>query len=85
MNAALNVGSSINQLARAIHKVGHKRTVLVEGDMRWGKTSLLKMLAEMLPTHVPLHMVMTTLDIGDLFVPNFKSIEGIGVVSFAPN
>lgn len=85
MNAALNVGSSINQLARAIHKVGHKRTVLVEGDMGWGKTSLLKLLAALLPTHVPLHMDMTTLDIGDLFVPNFKSIEGTGVVSFAPN
>ena len=37
-----------NQLAQAIALVGHKETILVEGDMGSGKSSLLGLVAQYL-------------------------------------
>lgn len=76
---------SINETADLIAAVGHKRTVLVEGHMGTGKTSLLKMLAKRFPDHIPCYFDSTTKDLGDLFVPNLKDLGEQDYVTFAPN
>ena len=75
----------LNALAYAIAAVGGKQTILVEGDMGSGKTSLLQMLARMLPKHVPVYFDSTTKDVGDMFVPMFDKIDEQGVVRYAVN
>lgn len=75
----------INAIAGAIAAVGATQTILVEGDMGSGKTSLLTMLAQMLPGHVPVYFDSTTKDLSDLFVPMFDKIDDTGVVRYAIN
>ena len=75
----------INQIAQAIKAVGAFRTVFVEGDMGSGKTSILNMLAAMLPTHIPVYLDATTKDLGDLMVPMFDKIDDTGIVRYALN
>jgi hypothetical protein len=75
----------INEIANAIKAVGAKRTVFVEGDMGSGKTSILKLLSRMLPTHVPIYLDATTKDLGDLMVPMFDKIDDAGIVRYALN
>lgn len=76
---------NINALAQAIAAVGAQQTVLVEGDMGSGKTSLLTMVAQALPQHVPVYFDSTTKDLSDLFVPMFDKIDDTGVVRYAIN
>ena len=45
---------NIDECAHAILKRGSKRTVLVQGDIGSGKSSILMMLAKALPTHIPI-------------------------------
>lgn len=80
-----NNALEINQIATAIKAVGDKRTVFVEGDMGSGKSSILKLLARMLPTHVPIYLDATTKDLGDLMVPMFDKIDDAGIVRYALN
>ena len=65
---------SIDQTAEAIKAIGHKRTVLVQGHMGSGKSSLLKMLAADLPTHTPVYFDCTTKDLGDITIPNIAKM-----------
>jgi ABC-type molybdenum transport system ATPase subunit/photorepair protein PhrA len=44
---------NLDEIAQAIIAGGHYRTVLVQGHMGSGKSSLLNMLAAGLPKHVP--------------------------------
>jgi energy-coupling factor transporter ATP-binding protein EcfA2 len=61
-------------------------TMLVEGHMGSGKSSILKILAEKLPTHVPCYFDGTTKDLGDLYVPKILSFEDDAqFVRFVPN
>lgn len=76
---------SLDQIVNAILVGGHKRSVLVQGHMGTGKSSILKMLAEKLPTHVPCYFDCTTKDLQDLAIPNFKTLDGSDFVSFVPN
>lgn len=75
----------INEIANAIRAVGAKRTVFVEGDMGSGKSSILKLLSRMLPTHVAIYLDATTKDLGDLMVPMFDKIDDAGIVRYALN
>jgi len=75
----------IGQVAQAIKAIGAYRTVFVEGDMGSGKTAILKMLAVMLPTHIPVYFDATTKDLGDLMVPVFDKIDDTGIVRYALN
>tara|TARA_R110000822_G_scaffold143417_3_gene281660 strand:+ start:567 stop:1742 length:1176 start_codon:yes stop_codon:yes gene_type:complete len=68
----------LDQIANLIKATGHKRTVLVQGGMGTGKSSLLKMLAAMMPKHRPVYFDCTTKDLGDLMLP---SIKGVGLSS----
>ena len=77
---------NIDQVATAIRTGGNKRTVLVQGHMGTGKSSLLKMLADDLPTHTPCYFDCTTKDLGDITIPNIaKMDDGTGYVSYLTN
>ena len=54
---------SLDQIATAILKGGDKRTILVQGHMGTGKSSLLKMLKAALPDHTPCYFDCTTKDL----------------------
>ena len=83
MNTQQMYALSLDQIATAIATVGHQRTVLVQGHMGTGKTSILKMLAAMFPDHVPCHFDCTTKDLGDISIPSLNTDEGF--VKYLPN
>lgn len=61
-------------------------TTLVMGHMGTGKSSILKILAEKLPTHVPCYFDGTTKDLGDLYIPKVLDMGGDSqFVRFVPN
>lgn len=78
---------SIEQTADLIATIGGKRTVLVEGHMGTGKSSLLKLLAARYPDHTPVYFDCTTKDLGDLMVPNIvgDAAAARDYVTFSPN
>ena len=77
---------NLDQIAGLIKSVGRKRTVLVQGHMGTGKSSLLKMLATMLPTHTACYFDCTTKDLGDLMLPRISEVDAdTHYVSYAPN
>ena len=76
---------SIGQVADAIHYTGAKQTILVQGHMGTGKTSLLGILAKRNPHHIPVYFDSTTKDLGDLMIPMFDQAEKTGVVRYAFN
>jgi hypothetical protein len=85
-NAAVAAYSlSLNQIHKAILANGHKRTVLVQGHMGTGKSSLLKMLGNSLTSHTLCYFDCTTKDLGDIAIPTLAHIERDGCVRFLPN
>ena len=78
----------LDQIAAAIKNGGNKRTMLVQGHMGTGKSSLLKMLADDLPTHTPCYFDCTTKDLGDITIPKLSTIkdtENSDYVSYVTN
>lgn len=76
---------SLNDAANIIAAVGDKVSVLLQGEMGCGKSSILKVLAERFPDHNPIYLEAQTLDLGDLCMPKFQQVNGHDVVSFIPN
>jgi energy-coupling factor transporter ATP-binding protein EcfA2 len=76
---------SIDQCVSLIKAVGSEKTILVEGQMGSGKSSILKTLAKELPKHTAAYFDCTTKDLGDISIPNVMTIDGQGYVSYAPN
>ena len=73
MNAQKIYAQSINEVAELIFTVGSKITVLVSGHMGTGKSSILPILATMLPNHIPVYLDGTTLtDSADLFMVKYS-------------
>ena len=66
---------SLDQIEAAIIAGGDKRTMLVQGHMGTGKSSLLKALAKRLPTHTPCYFDCTTKDLGDITIPQLQPIR----------
>lgn len=64
---------------------GNRTTVLLQGPMGSGKTSLLKSVATALPTHIPCYFDCTTKSLGDTVIPKLKDLDGNDFVRFAPN
>lgn len=61
-------------------------TVLVQGHMGTGKSSILKLLSQKLPDHVPCYFDCTTKDLGDLMLPKILTEDGSdNFVRFVPN
>ena len=77
---------TIDQAVNAIKVGGNKRTVLVQGHMGTGKSSILSTLAKELPTHTPCYFDCTTKDLGDITIPNIAKLDdGTGFVSYLTN
>jgi len=76
---------SLKQCANLIESVGDNVTVLAQGEMGIGKSSILKILQEKLPNHFFCYGDMTTKDVGDFLIPKIRSLNGVEVCSFIPN
>lgn len=77
---------SLNQATTMIAANGHKRTVLVQGEMGIGKSSMLKELSRMFPDHIACYFDCTTKDLGDITIPNIaKMDDGSGYVTYLTN
>jgi hypothetical protein len=62
-----------------------RTTILVQGHMGSGKSSMLKTLAKEYPDHVPCYFDCTTKSLGDVMLPKLKDLDGNDYVRFAPN
>lgn len=76
---------NLDECVDLIAATGHEITVLAQGHMGTGKTSMLKMLAERFPNHIPVYFDCTTKDLGDLMLPRLKDLDDKDFVRFAPN
>lgn len=76
---------SINQVVDTIAAIGHKRTVLVQGHMGSGKSSILHILAKKFPGHVPVYFDCTTKALGDISLPMLSTVDAEGCVRFITN
>lgn len=76
---------SLQQVADLIWDVGSKVTVLAQGHIGIGKSSLLGILGARDPDAHLCYLDCTTLDLGDLSGPKFKTIDGNDVLAFVPN
>ena len=80
---------SLQQIADLIKRGASKRTVLVQGHMGTGKSSLLKTLAAEMPTHKACYFDCTTKDLGDITIPSLHTLtnneDGEQCVKFVPN
>lgn len=76
---------SLDQIALAIRFGGNQRTILVQGHMGTGKSSLLYSLANDLPTHTPCYFDCTTKDLGDITIPKLAVIDDADYVTYVTN
>jgi len=77
---------SFNQVRDAILLGGHEETILIQGTMGIGKSSMLPALGRKLPTHKMFYCDCTTKDLGDLTIPNLRSADdGSGYVTYVTN
>lgn len=72
---------TLNEFADLVLHVGAEVTVLGMGQPGVGKSSVLRMLAQRLPTHVPKYLDCATLDLSDLSMP----VPRDNCVEFVPN
>lgn len=84
-NAIAVYDLSLDQIRTAIKVNGRHNTMLIQGGMGTGKSSLLKMLAHDLPNHIPCYFDCTTKDLGDISIPSLQTIDEQGFVRFVPN
>ena len=66
------------QLQDALVEIGPSRTLLLEGHMGIGKSSMLPALGKQLPNHLLCYFDCTTKDLGDIMIPNVQMIDGEG-------
>ena len=87
MNTATTMYAlGLDQVEALIRKSGALRTILVQGDMGTGKSSLLTVLAKALPDHTPCYFDCTTKDLGDITIPNIAKLDdGTGYVTYLTN
>ena len=63
----------INQVANLIGTIGRDITVVVQGNMGTGKSSIINILADRFPNHKPVYLDCTTLvDSADLFMVKYS-------------
>ena len=60
--------------ATSLVRYSGETTVLVQGHMGTGKSSMLKILAQDLPTHTACYFDCTTKDLGDITIPNVVNL-----------
>ena len=74
----------LDQCMELIKAVGNSRTVLLQGDMGTGKSSMLYEIAKQ-TGFKPIYFDCTTKDLGDMMIPSLQSIEEDGCVRMIPN
>lgn len=85
-NAAVSMYAlSLDQAEEAIIAGGTKRTIMLQGHMGTGKSSVLKTLAKRLPKHTPCYFDCTTKDLGDITIPQLQTIDDQGFVRYVTN
>lgn len=86
MNSAIQMYAlGLDQIATSILNGGDKRTILVQGHMGTGKSSLLTTLSRDLPKHTPCYFDCTTKDLGDITIPKMNQLDDADYVSYATN
>jgi len=76
---------SIDEVVQSL-LANREGTTLVMGHMGTGKSSILKILAEKLPNHIPCLFDGTTKDLGDLYIPKILDMgDDAQFVRFVPN
>ena len=86
MNAAHSMYAlGLDETADLIGTVGHLRSVIVEGHIGTGKTSIEKLLMEKFPDYTMVRFDCTNKGLGDLFLPNMADLNGAPYVRFVPN
>ena len=70
---------TLDQAVKMIATMGHKRTILVQGHIGTGKSSMLKTLEAMFPTHTGIYFDGTTKDLGDLALPYIAGVNSDSV------
>jgi hypothetical protein len=76
---------SINEIVDMIESC-RENTVLVQGHMGIGKSSILKVLAARYPTHAASYFDCTTKDLGDITIPQLHTLDGDSTcVRYVPN
>jgi len=75
----------LDQATNMIATAGHLRTVLVQGHMGTGKSSMLTELVRRMPTHRGFYFDGTTKDLGDIAIPKMKELGEQDYVRFATN
>lgn len=76
---------SLQTAADMIEAGGSQNTVLLQGHMGWGKTSILKILKARLPNHKCFYFDCTTKDLGDLALPAIGESNGVKYSEMVPN
>lgn len=76
---------SLDQIENTIMLGGKHRTMLVQGHMGTGKSSLLRSLAKKLPDHVACYFDCTTKDLGDITIPQLGTMDDQGYVRYVTN
>jgi len=78
---------NLDQAGSLILAVGDHRTVLLQGHMGTGKSSLLNTLAADpdLSNHIPCYFDCTTKHLGDITLPNIKVNQAVPSVTYATN
>ena len=85
-NSAISMYAlGLDQIATAIKLGGNKRTILVQGHMGTGKSSLLKVLKAEMPNHTACYFDCTTKDLGDITIPQLQTIDDQGYVRYVTN
>lgn len=79
----MKIKLSLSQVINLILVGGHKRTILVEGPMGQGKSSMGAVLLKHLPNHTYCYFDCTTKQAGDVVIPKIKELEGNDYVRFA--
>lgn len=85
--SVINFGStvSLKEFEEAIAAVGGDVTIIGQGEMGIGKSSVLYALGGRMPEHALSYIDCTLLDLGDIALPYTDVINGTKVTKFAPN
>ena len=78
---------TLAQATNLIRLIGSTNTVLVQGHIGSGKSSILKELAKLMPTHRAVYFDCTTKDLGDITIPKINEAMGDDAecVRYIPN
>lgn len=85
--ATINLGSSVSlqEFANAIITVGEQITIIGQGEMGIGKSSVLKKVASNYPEYDVAYVDCTLLDLSDLALPFTEFQNDVKITKFAPN